>query len=88
MSSTSERRAPRLAASPKAPGVIRADELYTLEELQQRLQAGEWALRMARRGGLRMLKLGKRKYVKGSEVIRFLEQNPPSKSAENSAVED
>ena len=83
MSSTSERRAPRRAASPKAPGYISAGELYTLPELEARLQVGEWALRKARNAGLVMHKMGKRKFVLGADVIRFLQDKPASEPAEN-----
>lgn len=56
------------------PGVISIHELYTLSEARQRLGWTESALRAARRRGLRFLPSGKRKYVTGAEILRFLEQ--------------
>ncbi|HUT10730.1 MAG TPA: hypothetical protein VMY42_09555 [Thermoguttaceae bacterium] len=88
MASTSERRAPRHAASPNVPGCIESNTLYTLPELEARLKVGAWGLRMARRAGLPMLKMGKRKFVLGADVIRFLQDKPASEPAENPTVED
>jgi hypothetical protein len=55
------------------PGVISIHELYTLEEARKRLRWTESALRAARRRGLKLLSCGKRKYVSGKEIVRFLE---------------
>lgn len=87
MASTLERRAPRRAGSPKVPGVLRSDELYTLAELEARLKVGSWGLRMARRAGLRMYKMGKRKFVLGADVIAYLQSRalPESSDDDNSA---
>ena len=56
------------------PGVISVHELYTLEEARRRLRWTESALRAARRRGLKLLACGKRKYVSGKELVRFLEE--------------
>lgn len=56
------------------PGVISVHELYTLEEARRRLRWTESAMRAARRRGLRLLSCGKRKYVSGREIVRFLEE--------------
>jgi hypothetical protein len=53
-------------------GSISAHELYTLETLELRLGLGAWALRQARRRGLRVLRCGARGYVLGSDVIAYL----------------
>ena len=55
------------------PGIISVHELYTLEEARRRLRWTESALRAARRRGLKLLSCGKRKYVSGKEIVRFLE---------------
>ena len=55
------------------PGVISVHELYTLEEARRRLRWTESAVRAARRRGLKLLSCGKRKYVSGKEIVRFLE---------------
>lgn len=64
---------------PKLPsGVIRADEIYTLPELQRRLgirQAGWFALR---RKGLPYYQVGKRVLVFGQDFFEFVrKQGPP-----------
>jgi hypothetical protein len=54
-------------------GVISMFELYRLDELKRRMAWTDSSLRSARRRGLRVLGHGKRRYVKGRDVIRFLE---------------
>jgi len=56
------------------PGVVSVHELYTLEEAKRRLRWTESALRAARRRGLKLLSCGKRKYLSGKEILRFLEE--------------
>ena len=51
------------------PGVISVHELYTLEEARRRMRWTESALRAARRRGLKLLSCGKRKYVRGKEIV-------------------
>lgn len=55
------------------PGVISMDEIYTLDEARRRLRWSDSALRAARRSGLRLWTCGRRKYVSGQELARFLE---------------
>jgi hypothetical protein len=55
------------------PGVISVWELYTLDEAKRRLQWTDSSLRSARRQGLKLLGCGKRKYVTGREIRRFLQ---------------
>ena len=55
------------------PGVVSIHELYTLDEARKRLRWTESAMRAARRRGLRLLSSGKRKYVTGREIMRFIE---------------
>lgn len=58
------------------PGVINANELYILDEFKARMRLGSWAMRQARQGpdGLRVHKIGLRKYVKGSDVLAYLDR--------------
>ncbi len=56
-----------------APGVISADSLYTLAEIQQRLKLGQAAMRQARLAGLRVVKIGRRRYVLGRDLISFID---------------
>ena len=58
------------------PGLIEADALYTLPEIQARLRMGAWAWRTFRRrlnGRLPLIAHGNRKYARGSAVIEALE---------------
>lgn len=54
-------------------GVISTHEAYTLDEAKRRLQWTDSAVRSAKSKGLRLIKCGKRKYVSGKELLRFLE---------------
>jgi hypothetical protein len=54
--------------------VISVHEIYTIDEARGRLGWTESSLRAARRRGLKLLASGKRRYVTGQEILRFLEQ--------------
>ncbi len=54
------------------PGVISVHELYALEEARRRLRWTESALRRTAPGTEAPF-CGKRKYVSGKEIVRFLE---------------
>ena len=56
------------------PGVISADELYTLSELKKRTRLGDWAIRQARKGGLRIRKIGNARFVLGHDFQTFVEE--------------
>ncbi len=64
-----------LAKNPQS-GVISTLEVYTLDEAKRRLRWTDSAVRSAKRRGLRLIKCGKRKYVSGQELLRFLESIP------------
>ncbi len=66
-------KAKRKGGSPGHPAVISVLEAYGIEEAKQRLGWTTAAFRAAKRRGLRVLICGKRRYVTGREVIRFLE---------------
>ena len=55
-------------------GVIRPDEVYTLEECAVRLEQGSRTIREAFNRGLGSMFFGKRKYILGSDLIDFLKQ--------------
>lgn len=55
-------------------GVIRPDEVYTLEECAVRLEQGSRVIREAFAQGLKSMFFGKRKYVLGADLIAFLKQ--------------
>ena len=61
-------------------GQIEPQTLYSLEEFKQVSGMGNWSLRQARKAGLKMLKIGNRKFVKGQAFIDFLD----SKNCESS----
>lgn len=56
-------------------GVIRPDELYTLNELKHRLGITSSTLRSARRGGLRVYYRHKQAYVYGRDWIEYVLQS-------------
>jgi hypothetical protein len=58
---------------PKAPGLVSADCLYTLAEVQERLKLGQAAMRQARRAGLRVRKIGRRRYVLGRDLLAYVD---------------
>ena len=62
----------------KPPGVIRADEAYTLDELANRLGLGRAAIREARRRGLPIRTVGRRRFILGSDVLAFIAKQEPT----------
>jgi hypothetical protein len=58
------------------PGVIEAGAVYTLAEVQRRLQLGKAAWRTARREGLPLRVVGRRKYVLGADVMTWIASRP------------
>jgi hypothetical protein len=55
-------------------GFIRADELYTLPELQRRLGIRQAAWRVLRRKGLPFHQVGKRVLVFGQDFFEFVRE--------------
>lgn len=53
------------------PGPVRADEVYPLPAFQQRFGLSGAAWRELERKGLKAVKVGKRKFIKGSDAIAF-----------------
>ena len=60
-------------AADSAPGVVSVLEVYRLDEAKRRLGWSDSAFRAARRRGLNVLVSGKRRYITGQEILRFLE---------------
>ena len=48
-------------------------EVYRIDDAKRRLGWSDSALRAAKRRGLRLLASGKRRYVTGKEILRFLQ---------------
>ena len=61
---------------PDAPGLVSADCLYTLGEVQRRLKLGQAAMRTARRAGLKVRKIGSRRYVLGRDLLEYVDSTP------------
>lgn len=57
--------------APRTPGVIRADESYTVVEFRRRATLGDYAFREVRRAGLRVVEIGKKRYVLGADWLEF-----------------
>ena len=66
-------RKPATKPAHAAPsGTITAEATYTLAEFQKRTGLKEWALRQARRSGLRVLYVHGRGFVRGSDWLDYL----------------
>lgn len=53
-------------------GVISVHEVYRVDEAKRRLGWTDSAYRAATRRGLVVLESGKRRYISGQEILRFL----------------
>jgi hypothetical protein len=60
---------------PKPLGIFDPALLYTAEAVKQLCTWGEWAFRQNRRKGLRTLAVGKTIFVRGSDLIEFVESH-------------
>lgn len=63
-----------MAAATTSVGEIKADAMYTLEELRSRTGLGLAALRTARRSGLKVRRVGRRGYVLGKDLMAYVER--------------
>ena len=62
----------------EAVRTVREDEIIPLPELARRLGLGQAAMRAARRQGLKVRRIGRRKFILGKDLVAFLESRPPS----------
>jgi len=60
-----------------SPGMIRADEAYTLAELERRLDLGKAAMRQARRNGLAVRRVGRKRLILGADLLKYIEGITP-----------
>ncbi len=68
---------PHIAPPPiRGHASVAADEVITLDELSARLGLGTAAIRTARGKGLRVRRIGRRKFVVGRDLIAYLEAQP------------
>ena len=55
------------------PGHIGSSDLYTIAEVKRRLGLSSWAVWRARRSGLKVYKISRRRYILGKDFIAFVE---------------
>jgi hypothetical protein len=67
-------KAIRRSAAAGIEQVIRADESYTVREFRARAGLRDFAFRECRQAGLRVIPVGRKRYVLGSDWIEFLRQ--------------
>ena len=67
-----------MVSKPISTGRISADQVLTLEAVQQELGLGRHALREARRKGLKVRRIGRRGYVLGADLIAFIRDTAAS----------
>lgn len=60
-------------AAPEVPGSIGANDLYTLHEVRRRLGLSAWSIWRARRNGLKVHRIARRRYVLGRDFIAYVE---------------
>lgn len=68
----------RLSRADGVARTLREDEIVPLPELAKRLGLGPSALRAARRQGLKVRRIGRRKFILGRDLVAFLESRPLS----------
>lgn len=51
---------------------IRAGECYPLAVFMEKVGLAQWTLRRCRKSGLKMIKIGTRKFVRGEDWLDFL----------------
>ena len=64
---------PKPSATSEPLGIFDPRLLYTAEAVKRMSGWGEWALRQNRRKGLKTKTVGKSVFVKGSDLITFVE---------------
>lgn len=67
VTATAEKSSPSL-------GAIAADQSYPLPTFMRLTGLSLWAMRQARRKGLKLRTVGRRKFVLGSDWLKYLEQ--------------
>ena len=60
---------------------IDSSKVYPLPIFMQAVGMSKWAIRQARRAGLRTVKVGNRSYVRGSDWDEFLANKAEQKAA-------
>ena len=60
-------------------GIIDPRLMYTAAAVKQSCRWGEWAFRQNKRKGLRVLTVGKSQFVRGADLIEFVEAQDQEK---------
>lgn len=76
----------RVASRPQAPahemaGVVRLDEMYTLESFKRRMNISDSAWRAMSDEGFPHKIRGKRKYILGKDAIAYMDSLPNADAA-------
>ena len=66
-----------MTPTPKRDGEIRADSVFTQDEIEARLGIGRAALRQMRNNGLPIHRVGRRNLVVGAEFIAWVAEQTP-----------
>lgn len=61
--------------------IIESSSIYPLRDFQKMTGLGDAAMRAARRRGLHVVRVGRNKFVRGSDFYQYLEQEKASDSA-------
>lgn len=62
-----------MTAHQPAPGVIQADEAYTVDEFRRRAGLGDFTWRQVKKE-LLVIPLGRKKYVRGCDWLEYLDR--------------
>ena len=75
----------RRSASERRPSLqgVATDMLYPVETAKSLLGMSSWSWRTQRRRGLRVLYIGNRSYVSGSEICRHFEEQSRAATNDN-----
>jgi hypothetical protein len=64
----------------RTPGVIRADEAYTVAEFKLRTRLGDYAYRELRLAGFPVVRIGRKFFVLGADWIEWLKRKKEGRS--------
>jgi len=70
-----------MSPTTEAPGIITADSALTVREFRRRTGLQQYAFTQARKAGLRVVELGRKRYVLGSDWLKFLRQEAEKQEA-------
>lgn len=68
----------------RTPGIITADSALTVAEFRRRAGLQQHAFAQARKAGLRVIEIGRKRYVLGADWLRFLEAQAAKQQAAGS----